>query len=68
MSIFLDRFIDDPDVVQRVRSTFAGLYSLDRVRWKWLQEEMGGGGGDKEGERKEEEGKGEDREEGGKGG
>ena len=42
LSFFLDRFIDDPEVVQRVRATFAGLYSLDRVRWKWLQEEMRG--------------------------
>lgn len=31
--VLFQRFIDDPDMVNRIRKTFAGLYSLDNVRY-----------------------------------
>lgn len=29
----LERFMEDPGVVQEIRDTFVGLYSLDMVSW-----------------------------------
>jgi len=34
----VEKFITDPDAVKRIRRTFAGLYSLDAVRFFYVQD------------------------------